>query len=198
MSVEVHTHMYEINMKDPEIKTHLLPRIQKATDWIEKHKKESGVSAYMYYTTANIISCGLSFMSLSEIVSYGLKVKDYFVKATEIDPTSSFAYFGLAQWYYHAPGISGGSKKKAYSNFELSFKYATTTSEKFYANIYMSQSLFDQKKYSDVNKYLDEAEKMLPGNKLVSFIRKLNDAGYCYIYYMANREEVEKKLKNKL
>lgn len=193
-SVEVHTHLYELDPKDPEIEQNLTPRIKRAADWINDHKKDDGISSYIYYTTADIISCGLSFMSLGDIMSYGLKIKDFYIKATEIDSTAAMAYSGLAQWYYHAPGISGGSTKKAYKNFELSMSYATTKGEKFLANIYMSQSLFDQKKYEEASKYLAEAASILPGSRLVSFIEKLNDSGYCYFYYIVNREKVEKKL----
>ena len=196
MSTEVHTHLYEIDMKNPEIKPNINSRIKKAVEWINIHKNESGVSAYAYYTTADIISCGLSFMSLSEIISYGLRIRDYYLKAVEIDPTASLAYSGLAQWYYHAPSLSGGSTKKAYTNFELSYKYASLKGEKFLANIYMSQSCFDQKKYNDAVKYLADADEILPGSRIVSYIKKLNDAGFSYFYYIVNREEVEKKLKN--
>ncbi|MCR4939611.1 MAG: hypothetical protein K5930_05825 [Treponemataceae bacterium] len=193
-TVEVHTHLYEKDIKNPELKGNVTPRIKKAADWIEDHKEDSGISAYMYYTTADIISCGLSFMSLGDILSYGLKIKDFYIEAVELDPTCSMAYSGLAQWYYYAPGLSGGSTKKAYTNFELSLKHAYTRGEKFTATIFMSQSLYDQKKYTEARKLLEDADKMLPGSRLVSYMKKLNDADYCYFYYVVNREKVEKKL----
>jgi len=196
LATEIISHLYQLDPKDPEIKKFISPKVEKAAQWLEKNKKESGVSAYLYCTTAEIISSGLGYMTMSEIMSYGLKIKDYFIKATEIDSSLAFAYSGLAQWYYHAPGIAGGSTKKAYSNFELAYKNASTKGEKFMANIYMSQSFFNQKKYDEANKYLSVADSILPESKLVSYIKKLNDAGYSYFYYMVNREEVEKKLKN--
>ena len=193
-TVEVHTHMYQKNPNDPEIKQNLMPRIQKAVDWINAHKKESGVSAYMYYTTADIISCGLSFMSILDIMSYGLQIKDFYLKAVEIDPAASMAQSGLAQWYYYAPGLSGGSTKTAYKYFELSLKNASTKGEKFLASVYMSQALYDQKKYDEAKKYLADADSILPGSRFVNYIKKLNDAGYCYFYYLTNKEKVEKKV----
>ncbi len=194
LATEIISHMYQIDPKDPEIKTFITPKVEKAAQWIENHKKDSGVSAYLYCTTAEIISCGLSYMTMGEIMSYGLKIKDFFVKATEIDSSVAFAYSGLAQWYYHAPGIAGGSTKKAYSNFELAYQNASTKGEKFMTNMYLSQSYYDQKKYEKAAEYLATAERILPESRLIKYIKKLNDAGYGYYYYMINREKVEKKV----
>ena len=194
MATEIISHIYQIDAKDPEIKKFISPKVEKAAKWLDNHKKESGISAYMYCTTAEAISSGLSFMSMTEIMSYGLKIKDYFDKAIETDSTLAFAYSGLAQWYYHAPGIAGGSTKKAYANFELAYKNASTKGEKFMTSMFLSQSYFDQKKYDKAAEYLAEADAILPGSRLIKYIKKLNDAGYCYYYYMVNREKVEKKV----
>lgn len=194
MATQIHSHMYEIDSKDKKIKEMLLPKIERDIKWIDDHKKDSGISAYIYYTTAEIISCGLSFMSLSEILSYGLKIYDFFAKAIELNPSLALAYSGLGQWYYHAPVISGGSTKKAYANFELAYQNATLKGEKFMANMYMSQMCFDQKKYDKAKEYLAAAEAIQPGTRLIKYVKKLNEAGYTYFYYTTNREKVEKKI----
>ena len=194
MATQIHSHMYEIDPKDKKIKEMLLPKIERDIKWIDDHKKDSGIIAYIYYTTAEIISCGLSFMSLSEILSYGLKIYDFFAKAIELNPSLALAYSGLGQWYYHAPAISGGSTKKAYANFELAYQNATLKGEKFMANMYMSQMCFDQKKYDKAKEYLAAAEAIQPGTRLIKYVKKLNEAGYTYFYYTTNREKVEKKI----
>lgn len=194
MATQLHSHMYEINPKDKKIKEMLLPKIERDIQWLDSHKNDNGVSAYIYYTTAEVVSCGLSFMSLTEILSYGLKIYDFFAKAIELNPSLALAYSGIGQWYYHAPAISGGSTKKAYANFELAYQNATLKGEKFMANIYMSQMSYDQKKYDKAKEYLAAAEAIMPGTRLLKYIRKLNDAGYTYLYYTANREKVEKKI----
>ena len=194
MATQIHSHMYEIDPKDKKIKEMLLPKIERDIKWIDDHKKDSGIIAYIYYTTAEIISCGLSFMSLSEILSYGLKIYDFFAKAIELNPSLALAYSGLGQWYYHAPAISGGSTKKAYANFELAYQNATLKGEKFMANMYMSQMCFDQKKYDKAKEYLAATEAIQPGTRLIKYVKKLNEAGYTYFYYTTNREKVEKKI----
>ena len=69
--------------------------------------------AYFFCTQADITSCYMGY-SVGDVLKYGTSVRPLYEKALECNPNLSYALTNIGQWYYFAPGIAGGSKKKLY------------------------------------------------------------------------------------
>ena len=112
-------------------------------------------------------------------------------------PKMAFAHMLSGFWYYYAPGIGGGSKKKARQFFSDALKYAANDYERYYGNINLSQMNFEDKNKAEATRLLDEAEKILPRTRYIAFIRKINTLGYSLFDYNMNstREKLDERMK---
>lgn len=105
-----------------------------------------------------------------------------------------FCLINIAQWYFHAPVISGGGKGKAMKAFLAAEKAAKSDAELYYAKLFLSQSYFEDGKKQKSAELLSEAENLLPGSRTVKFYRFLNENGYYYFEYPEHREKINAKL----
>ena len=190
---EEFNYYYEIDEKHPALKDLVIPHNKKLEQWIKNHSKEE-ISSWLYVSAGDLLSCSMGLYSIPKAMEIGLEVKDYYTKALEKNPNMSFANLNMAQWYFHAPAIGGGSKKKANELFLIALKNASGKGEEFYTNLIYSQFLFDQKDNDKALVYFNRAVDLQPNSKKTDFLKLLNDNGYTLFYYTLNREKVEKKL----
>lgn len=99
-------------------------------DWAaaKRHGKQAvkldpKVAEHHYIYGAAIFS-GLGQASMLEKMSSAGDGKDAFLEAVKLDPNHVEARMGLAQFYLNAPGIAGGSLKKAREQGEAMVKIA--------------------------------------------------------------------------
>ena len=137
---------------------------------------ESTFDKWMFCTRGDVISCSMAF-SVSDVLKNGAAVKPLYEKALALDPEFPYALMNMGQWYYWAPGIAGGSKKKAVSWLEKAVASAKTPAEKYYACIFASQVYFELKNNGKCEEYLSQAEKCCPGSFYIAKIRNANKAG---------------------
>ena len=112
----------------------------------------------------------------------------------EKEPNIFFGNLNMAQWYFHAPAIGGGSKKKADELFKVALANTEGTGDEFYINLIYSQFLYDQKDEAKAATYFQKAYEIQPDSKKLALVKLLNDNGYTLFYYTLNRAKVEKKL----
>lgn len=151
---------------------------------------KSNLNEYFYCTQADITSCYMGF-SVSDVLKYGKTVKPLYEQALKINPTFSYALSNIGQWYYFAPGIVGGSKKKALMYFELSVKNAKTPSQKYFSNIFYSQLLFENKEFEKSSASLQEAFNISPNSKYLAKIKSLNQQGTSLYEYNAKKSSLK-------
>ncbi len=151
----------------------LLDQISVNKAFFEEHKNES-LNGWTLVTAANVIGCYMSFHPVSTALKYGLEQKDMYKTAWEQEKDFFMGASHYAQWLFFAPGFYGGSKKLSEKLFLDSIELAKRDSEKYYANIYMSQFYYTQGKKDKAKLYLDTADTYLPGGRYVAFIRDLN------------------------
>ena len=152
--------------------------------YLAAHKGER-LDKWVSVTAADVISCYMSF-SVSDVVKYGLSLKDFYRNAVEQDPSMSYALTNLAQWYYWAPRINGGSKKTALTYFEQALTAADTPAETYYACIFLSQLLFENGEKARCAALLDQATAIAPESRYLARIRAMNQAGDSL--YQSNRK----------
>jgi tetratricopeptide (TPR) repeat protein len=185
--LEKYNYMRKIDGQEVSIKKMLAAQHDKVTSWMAA-EKDSVINKWMYCTAADLISCNLSYASVSTIIHEGLAVKTYYEKALEQDPKLSYALTNIAQWYYYAPSFGGGSKSKAKKCFEQAIAGARTQAETYYAKIFLSQYLFeDESRRGEAATLLAEAATFCPGGHYTEWLARINKAGFSLYYYYAHK-----------
>jgi len=190
---EKYNALYELNPKNKELETFLTAQYRKIRAYFKAHKNEKH-NKWLYVTAGDILSSSLQYLPLSTAMNEGLTIKKYYDKALENDPDFVFCLINIAQWYFHAPVISGGGKGKAMKAFLAAEKAAKSDAELYYAKLFLSQSYFEDGKKQKSAELLSEAENLLPGSRTVKFYRFLNENGYYYFEYPEHREKINAKL----
>lgn len=153
---------------------------------------ESGLSGYFLCTWADVTSCYMGY-SVSDVLKYGTSIKPLYEKAIARNPSFSYALTNLGQWYYFAPKITGGSKKKALGCFEKARAAATTNAQKYFADIFLSQLLFENKEYERCRALLSEAETFCPKSRYLAKIQAANESGLSLYEYNRKKSSLDKE-----
>lgn len=159
-----------------------------------KSVPDSQLSGYFLCTWADVTSCFMGY-SVSDVLKYGTSIKPLYEKALARSPDFSYALTNLGQWYYFAPGITGGSKKKALGCFEKARAAARTNAQKYFADIFLSQLLFENKEFSRCSELLTEAESFCPGSLYLAQIRSANERGLSLYEYNRKKSALDKEAK---
>lgn len=175
----------------PSTKNMLQDLVQKDSAWYEAHDRDK-TNKWLNTLTGDAISCYMSF-SWASVMKYGLKVKPYYEQSLEQDPDLAYTNTNIAQWYYYAPAIGGGSKKTARKYFERAVQVAKTDAERYFADIYLSQFLFEYKEFDEAKRLLDEADSLNPGSSYIATIRAENADGRSLYAYNRRRSKIDDK-----
>ncbi len=189
---------YAKNMHAPEMENILRPQYERLTAYAAKHPV-SEQNPWFTLTSADITNSMMQFLKQKEAINLGLQEKKDYAAVIDKYPKMAFAHMLSGYWYYYAPGIGGGSKKKARQFFSDAHKYAANDYERYYGAINLSQIHFEDKNKEEAARLLDEAEKILPKTRYIAFIKKINTLGYSVFDYNQNstREKLDEKLKEK-
>jgi len=173
------------------LKTTLKALKEKNEDWFDSHS-ESEAGHWLLATSADVTSCYMSY-SLAEVMKSGLSLKDRYIDSVEKTPDFSYGWTNLGQWYYWAPAINGGSDKKSRAAFESAVKVSKTPAEKFFACVFFSQFLFEEKEFDKASQLLDEAEKQDPNNPYIAFMRNINNDGDSFFGWSKKNNQMDRK-----
>lgn len=185
--------LYEFNPNDPKLKTIMVDQYYIIDRFRSLHQKDT-FNKYFYVSSGDLINSTMQFLQQTHAIKLGLQEKADYDSLLEREPTFSFGYLNAALWYYYAPSIGGGSKKKAREYFIKATVNAKTNFEKYYSNIFLSQIYYEAKDTANYERCLVAAESALLGTRYISFIKMLNEKNISLMYYTNNREKVEKKL----
>ncbi len=175
IAMEKYNYLYEKPGQARIQHEELFKSLQKCQAFAQQHN-DSELDAYFFCTWADITSCYMGY-SLKDVIKYGTEVKPLYEKALKENPKLSYALTNIGQWYYFAPKIAGGSKKKTLEYFTMAKDCAESTSQKYFANIFLSQILFEQKDLKKCNELLDEATTFCPQSKYLEKIKGANSQG---------------------
>lgn len=173
------------------LRSSLKAQKEKCDAWLKANKKEVP-NKWLCVTYADTISCYISF-SVSDVIKYGLSIKDYYLKAYAQDENTSYVLTNLAQWYYWAPKLNGGSKKKAGDYFEKAVKAARTDAERYFADIFLSQYLFETGDKGRSATLLREAKSYCPESHYVALIEGANKDGLSFFAWSKKHSSMDGK-----
>ena len=193
ISLERYNYMYAKEINAKELKPYIIDQYEKI-EVFQKENENSDFSPWFYLSSGDVINSSMQFIPQGTAIKLGLKEKDDYDMVVKNNPSLAFGRINRGLWYYFAPAIGGGSKNIAKDDFENAVKSASCSYEKFYSRIYLSQVYYDEGKKEECKKLLSECDEILPGNFYTPFIKILNDNNYSLMYYITNREKVDKKL----
>ncbi|MBI4707786.1 MAG: tetratricopeptide repeat protein [Candidatus Omnitrophica bacterium] len=97
-------------------------------------------------------------------IKYGTKIKGYFIRAYETDPSLSEVHVALGSFYLLAPAIAGGNLAKAIKELELAVEICPNFAT---ANARLAQAYLIKVDLLKYNFYLERAKELDPGNEVV-------------------------------
>ena len=168
----------------------LLKELKERNEAWFKNNPDKKAGKWLLATSADVTSCYMSY-SLSEVIKSGMSLRDKYKSAVALAPDFSYGWNNLGQWYYWAPGVNGGSDKKAGEAFEAAVKCAKTKAEKFFACVFYSQFLFEKKDKQRSANFLDQAEEQDPQNPYIAFMRKINADGDSFFEWNKKHSQMD-------
>ncbi|MCQ2572651.1 MAG: hypothetical protein MJ182_02020 [Treponema sp.] len=180
-AMEHYTYQIDLASNDSEkevLKNYLKPYV----DQMEKicsGKKDSELSFWLLTVRSDLLSCYIS-VSSKDVMKYGLSIKSYYEEALEQNPDFFLANANIGQWYYWAPAIGGGSKKKGLGFCENGYKQDLKPAYKFYPAFHYSQMLYANKNKEKAAAVLNEILALYPESQMVLRAKKLNENGKSY------------------
>ena len=190
--LEKYNYTWEEKGTEAALKKELISQADKNEAFIKNNKNNT--SGWVYVLTADLYSCYMSYSPMSGAMKYGMTVKNYYQECLKIDPKNSYCLTHMGQWYYWAPGINGGSNKKALQSFKDAVTYARNDADRFYANMFLSQMYFELKDKASAKTYLSKAETIYPASETVKELKKYNAQGYSLFTYSKKKAEDEKRV----
>ena len=191
--MERYNYLYE---KDGQAKAQheILGAQREKCESFAKTAGDDALTAHFFCTWADVTSCYMGY-SVADVLKYGTSIKPLYEKALQREPDFSYALTNIAQYYYFAPKIAGGSKKKSLDFFERARTAAKTDAQKYYADIFLSQLLFENKDFARCSALLTEAETLCPGSRYLAKIRDANKSGLSLYQYNRKKSSLDKEAK---
>ncbi len=122
---------------DAKKREELLPKVEKCIADLPNSAKCHHAAGMLYGAAA--MSSGLV-----NGVKYASRIKDSFARAVELEPTSFEARNDLNQFYLQAPGIAGGSVRKAIDNAAAHEKLNAFEGRLLRAQVHVYEKEFDK------------------------------------------------------
>lgn len=134
-----------------------VPHLEKAVEYAPANSE---------YRRALGDAYGLLALRGSKLAAFGRarKCKAAYEKAIELDPKNVQARISLGMYYMQAPGIVGGSRKKAYEQLEEIEKLDPQIGWNMRVIAY-----FSEKKYQDIRMMLDERAAKMPNDYFILY-----------------------------
>lgn len=166
---------------------------QRNADYLDAAEKDGReADKWLLCTAADVTSCFISF-SLGDVIKYGLGIKKLYQQAVSRDDNFSYGLTNIAQWYYWAPKMNGGSRSKAARCFERAVDAARNDAERFFALSFLSQWLFESGDKEGSSAALDAGEAICPGSKRLRQMRQANENGMSIFEWDKKRSKMSSK-----
>ena len=192
--LEQYHFMWEIDDKSKAANDFIQAQVNKLLAWNDSHPTESR-SDWYNATSYEVINAAMPLFKYSKKISLGLEEKKVYDAMIKSKCVLGYLYLNAGLWYAFAPAIGGGSDSKAKEYFSTAVNIGATDYEKFFGLVYLSQSEYDLGDRDSCKKRLDDADKILPGNVYVPFVRLVNEAGCTVFEYADDKGKVMSKVK---
>ena len=159
---------------------------------LKKYAKNPGADKWTHYTYGCIVSYWMAY-SIPDILLNGMSVKGMYEDSLKKDPNFSPSYLMLGQWYFYSPVIFGGGKEKAKTYYKKALDTAVSDTDRYLANMYYSQILFELKEYAESSKYLAAAKSYCPNSQYLARVAEYNARGNSMFEMNEEKSTIMKK-----
>ncbi|MEP7155790.1 MAG: tetratricopeptide repeat protein [Betaproteobacteria bacterium] len=111
---------------------------------VEACVKAIPASAKCHHALGRLYCAAALSSGMMDGIKYASRIKDEFAKAVELDPRNFDARRDLVQFYLQAPGIAGGSVRRAIENSEEFGKINPVQAHVLRAAVHMYEKEFDK------------------------------------------------------
>lgn len=111
---------------------------------LEKCVADLPMSAKCHHALGIVYGASAQSAGLVNGIKYAGRIKDMFAKAVELDPANFDSRRDLNMFYLQAPGIVGGSVRKAYANADAHAKINATQGAILRAEVHAYDKEFEQ------------------------------------------------------
>lgn len=125
-------------------------------------------------SVAEIVGFIIGYSPLNEMVYYSSIMKELYEKVISINPNSFDGLLGYSLWFFHAPGIIGGSSDRALEYLDKAYLNAKLDYQKYLTYVWYSQYYFKKKNTQSYNKYVELAKYIYPNGKFINDAVKQN------------------------
>ncbi len=189
-AMERYVYKFDLDKGQKNIRIMLREQMKRNEAWLKDHEATDGANKWLYVLTGDVTSCYMTF-SVAVTLLKGLWVRELYEKAVEQDPLFQQANTNLGQWLFYAPGIFGGGKKKALARFQQAYDGARTEVEQYFAGVYLSQGLLENKESALSSQYLSKSDKMNPNSKWIATIKRINAQNISLFKYNRKRSGID-------
>jgi tetratricopeptide (TPR) repeat protein len=130
-------HLGRTVLQDPKKRDELIPRAEQCI-------KDMPRSARCHHLLGTLYGMVASSGSMSAGMKFGGRMKDSYLKAVELAPNDFFARRDLNQFYLNAPGLFGGSVKKAIQGADEYSRFDPARAQVLRAEIHTHEEEFDE------------------------------------------------------
>ena len=106
--------------------------------------KASPASAKCHHALGRMYGAAALSSGLVNGIKYASRIKEEFARAVELEPKNFDARRDLNQFYLQAPGLAGGSVRKAIENCEAHGKINATQAQLLRADVHVYEKEFDK------------------------------------------------------
>ena len=140
-------------------------KFESALDILENLDDDKAAGSKYYRLFADVISQLASVRGPLFKIKWAGKIMDYAGKAIELDSSDISARLTLLNYYFHAPGIAGGSGKKAIDGIrELADEYQENKINRYLVFLWSAVFHYQNGQTAEARKYLASAYQLYPDN----------------------------------
>ena len=190
--LEYYEHALSSSGNQKELRAQVKNQMKKNMECLE-NREEGKISDWLYQFTGDITSYYMT-RSVAATFFYGLKVKNYYEKAIDVNPKRASSHVCLGNWRFYAPFLFGGGKGRARRHYDDALDCAEIPGEKYMAYIVSSQIRFEKDEKDEAEEFLQKARDLGLGTKDLDLIEKCNKKGYSYFQYLRNRSGIDEEM----
>lgn len=168
------------------------PAFRNFKNQLKKYAKNPGADKWTHYTYGCIVSYWMAY-SIPDILLNGMSVKGMYEDSLKKDPNFSASYLMLGQWCFYSPTIFGGGKDKAKTYYRKALDTAVSDTDRYFANMYYSQILFELKEYAESSKYMAAAKSYCPKSQYLARVAEYNARGKSMFEMNEEKSTIMKK-----
>lgn len=193
LTLERWQYLWETDPQMDGLQPMITAQFDKIMAWNETHPFETQ-NPYLKLSSFDLINSTMQYMKRGQMIKLGLQEKKIYDKLLESDPDNCVVYLNAGQFYYNVSEVLSGAKVKAKRIYLKAVETASSSYEKYYANIFIAQMFLEEENMDEYNKRIAAAEQAIPNTPYIQFVKAVNEKGYTLYEYALHPAKIKKRV----